>query len=112
VYVNTLTGSVCQACGELFFPRRLACSRCGGDLADTEFSGKGDIYSYTVIQQPPAGFEDQAPFAVALVHLAEGPYVSARLTGIDPAALFIGLPLESVEGDEGRTFRLRRNLVE
>jgi uncharacterized OB-fold protein len=110
--VSTLTGSTCASCGESFFPQRLACPRCGGTLGRTELSGKGDVYSYTLIEQAPAGFEDQAPYIVALVHLAEGPYVSARLSGIDLGSVFIGLPVEAVAGDNGRAFCVRRSLVE
>lgn len=110
---NTLIGSQCSSCGETFFPRRMACARCGvAALAEVELSGKGDIYSFTVIAQPPAGFEEAAPYIVAIVHLAEGPYVTARLADLDAPALFIGLPVEAIAGAGGRLFGQRRSLVE
>jgi uncharacterized OB-fold protein len=77
-----------------------------------DFSGKGDIYSYTVITQPPAGYETQPPYTVALVHLAEGAYVTARLSAIEPAAIFVGLPVEAADGESPLIFRPRRSLVE
>ena len=109
---SVLTGSACSSCGEMFYLRRQVCPRCGATtLADQTFSGKGDVYSYTVISEPPAGFEAQAPYTVALVHLAEGPYVTARLLGIDPQAIFTGMAVEATGGDERLTFRPRRSLV-
>lgn len=52
------------------------------------FAGTGEVYSYTVLQQAPEGFEDQAPYVLALVKLDEGPMVTAQLTDLDgPAAI-------------------------
>lgn len=47
------------------------------------FAGTGEVYSYTTLQQAPEGFEDQAPYVLALVKLDEGPIVTAQLTDID-----------------------------
>lgn len=81
-------------------------------MSEQPFTGKGDIYSYTVISEPPAGFEAEAPYTLALVHLAEGAYVTARLDGIEPKAIFIGMPVELAGDTERLTFRPRRSLVE
>lgn len=48
-----------------------------------EFSGTGIVYSYTIVQEPPEGYEDQAPYILALVKLDEGPIVTAQLTDVD-----------------------------
>jgi len=48
-----------------------------------EFSGNGTVYSYTIVQEPPEGYEDQAPYILALVKLDEGPIVTAQLTDVD-----------------------------
>lgn len=48
-----------------------------------EFAGMGEVYSYTVVQEAPAGFEDQAPYVLALVRLDEGPIVTAQMTDLD-----------------------------
>lgn len=44
--------------------------------------GLGEVYSYTVVQEAPAGYEDQAPYYLALVRLDEGPLVTAQLTDV------------------------------
>jgi uncharacterized OB-fold protein len=50
-----------------------------------QFSGFGEIYSYTVVQDAPEGYEWQAPYALAMVKLDEGPIVTAQLTDFDSA---------------------------
>ena len=70
------------------------------------FSGLGEVYSYTVVRSAPAGYEDQAPYVVALVKLDEGPLVTAQLTDLDGTPE-IGMRVEMVtrklraEGEEG-----------
>jgi uncharacterized OB-fold protein len=59
------------------------------------FSGAGEILSYTVVQEAPDGFEDQAPYVLALVKLAEGPVVTAQITDVD-GPLAIGDAVEMV----------------
>lgn len=48
-----------------------------------QFSGYGELYSYTVLQDPPAGYEWQAPYVIALIKLEEGPMILAQLTDLD-----------------------------
>ena len=67
----------------------------------------GEFYSYTTIYNPPAGFEQYAPYTVALIKLDEGPLLTAQLTDVDPDSVEIGLPVEMVtrklrdDGEEG-----------
>jgi len=51
--------------------------------ATTSFSGMGEIYSYTVVQDAPMGFEEQAPYILAIVKLDEGPFLTAQITDVD-----------------------------
>ena len=48
-----------------------------------QFSGYGELYSYTMLQDPPAGYEWQAPYVIALIKLEEGPMILAQLTDLD-----------------------------
>jgi uncharacterized OB-fold protein len=48
-----------------------------------EFAGTGVVYSYTVVQDAPEGYQEQAPYVLALVRLDEGPIVTAQLTDTD-----------------------------
>jgi hypothetical protein len=60
------------------------------------FAGTGEIYSYTVVQEAPEGYEDQAPYVVALVKLDEGPMITAQITDLDEQPLAIGDRVEMV----------------
>ena len=70
------------------------------------FSGKGKVYSYTVMRDAPAGYEENIPYTVAVVALDEGPMVTAQLTDLGEEAVEIGMPVEMVtrkirqDGDE------------
>mgnify|MGYP006268715811 FL=1 len=48
-----------------------------------DFNGLGTVYSYTIVQNPPAGYEKHAPYILALVKLDEGAIVTAQLTDAD-----------------------------
>ncbi len=47
------------------------------------FSGTGEVYSVTTVQEPPEGFEMQSPYVVALVKLDEGLMITAQITDVD-----------------------------
>ena len=59
-------------------------------------SGIGKVYSFSVVRQPPAGYEGQAPYVLALVQLAEGPLITAQLTDCEPHEAAIDMPVEVV----------------
>ncbi len=60
------------------------------------FSGKGEVYSYTILRDAPAGYEDTTPYTVALVKLQEGPVITAQLTDLGDYLVSIGMPVEMV----------------
>lgn len=102
-----LQGEVCPHCGAAIFPPRDVCPECAKPAQDIFiFSGKGEIYSYTVVLDPPEGFEDQKPYVVALVRLDEGPMVTTQITDLDGQPE-IGMRVEMVtrrlrtDGEEG-----------
>jgi hypothetical protein len=102
-----LVGEICPHCEAKIFPPRDVCPHCGGEAKTAfQFSGRGEVYSYTKIGDAPAGYEENAPYTVALVKLAEGPLVTAQLTDLDGQKVEIGMPVEMVtrkirqDGDE------------
>jgi len=103
-----LEGEICEKCGSLIFPPRDVCPECEAPAKTPyTFSGRGEVYSYSTVYHPPAGFEDTAPYTVALIRLEEGPLVTAQLTDVDTDQVEIGMPVEmvtrriSAEGEEG-----------
>ena len=102
-----LVGNVCTHCDTRIFPPRQVCPNCGSEVkAGFTFSGKGEVFSYTTIYEAPAGFDDSAPYTMALVKLVEGPLVTAQLTDLGSQPVEIGMPVEMVtrrlgqDGDE------------
>jgi hypothetical protein len=93
----SLVGEVCPHCDAKIFPPRDVCPECG-DEAKTEyaFSGRGEVYSHTTLYNAPAGYEESAPYTVALVKLDEGPLVTAQLTDLGDNQVTIGMPVEMV----------------
>lgn len=104
----SLVGEVCPHCDNKIFPPRDVCPSCKKEAKTRfQFSGKGEIYSYTTVHDAPEGYEGHVPYTVAIVKLAEGPKITAQLTDIDNSQVAIGMPVEMVtrklreEGDRG-----------
>jgi|TARA_B100001971_G_scaffold155637_1_gene145140 hypothetical protein len=66
----------------------------------TQVSGKGRLYSFTLVRQPvnPV-FQEDVPYAYAMVQLAEGPRMISNIVECDVTALEIDMPLEAVFDD-------------
>ncbi|KPL78437.1 transcriptional regulator [Ornatilinea apprima] len=104
-----LVGEECPHCHVKLFPPRDVCPHCGGEAKEEfAFSGKGEVFSYTVMHDAPTGYQEATPFTVALVKLAEGPVVTAQLTDLGDQPVRIGMPVEMVtrkirtdDGDRG-----------
>jgi len=104
-----LIGSRCEICGANYFPVRKICPACRrkGKMKDVKFSGRGKIYSSTVIYSPPSGFELDAPYAMAIVELEEGPRLTAQIEDGSMKDIKIGTPVEMIfrkiqeDGKEG-----------
>lgn len=105
-----LVGEVCGSCEEKIFPPRDICPHCAKPAKEVyKFSGKGEVFSSTVIYEAPSGYDQNAPYQMALVKLDEGPMVTAQLTDLpDPTIMVdIGTPVEMVtrklkeDGDRG-----------
>ena len=92
-----LVGEVCPHCNSKIFPPRDVCPYCGGE-AKTQFAfkGRGQVFSFTHMTSVPAGFEQTAPYTMALVQLEEGPVVTAQLTDLGDQEVEIGMPVEMV----------------
>lgn len=81
-----------RASGAVFFHPRVAEPSTGcPDLEWIEASGRGLVYSTTVIRmKPPA-----ASYNLALIDLEEGPRMMSRVEGIDPDAVTIGMAVKA-----------------
>ena len=92
-----LVGEECPHCSFKIFPPRDVCPDCGGEAKEPyTFSGLGEVYSFTRMYDAPVGFEENAPYAIALVKLEEGPVITAQLTDVELEDIEIGMPVEMV----------------
>ena len=92
----------CKGCAHLFMPPKYICPECGGpEREEVPLSGKGVISTYTTIRVPPLGFEDQTPYDLVVVDLAEKLSVTARLVAEEGKEPEIGAPVSFVKKEGG-----------
>lgn len=86
----------CVACGTVMWPVKPRCTNClSTDVAWTQASGKGTLYSFTLMHQVfHPGFASAVPYNIAEVDLEEGLRIITNVVGCPNSALQIGMPLE------------------
>ena len=97
----------CSACETLRHYPRPHCPVCmSAAWAWQTCSGRGTVYTYTVIRQNlNPRFRERIPYVVAVVELDEGVRLLTNVVGVDPDAVRAGMPVTAVfETDaDGRT---------
>jgi len=93
-----MLGVECKTCGSKYFPRRSVCPKCRrrGKISEIQYSGKGKVFSYTEVQSPPDGFEDQVPYILAIIELDEGAKLTGQIVDAHKADVKIGSRVEQV----------------
>ena len=87
----------CRPCDRPYFYPRRYCPRCWSDQTEwREASGRGTLYTYSVVHQNPAPpFRDWSPYAVVVVDLEEGVRVMGNWDrSADLKRLVVGLPVQ------------------
>ena len=83
----------CAGCARHVFYPRVLCPHCGGGKLDwVAASGRGTVYSTTVVRRKPA---DGGDYNVCLVDLAEGVRLMSRVAGMPPADVKIGMAVQA-----------------
>ena len=81
----------CDACGRAVFYPRALCPHCHSDaLSWMTATGRGTIYSYTVVHQAFGPFAGDVPYFVALVELEEGVRMMTRILDASRERLTLG----------------------
>ena len=85
----------CRKCGTNYFPPRLDCPKClGSDVEWFEIKGNGRLVTYTVVNYGPTGFEDDAPYTLAIADF-DGVRVFGRISkGIKEGDIKPGMGLK------------------
>lgn len=81
---------LCQECNAFHFFPRVCCPHCGSQkLAWTQPSGRGVVYSVTIVRRPPADY------TVCLIDLEEGPRMMSRVVDMPVENVFISMPVQA-----------------
>lgn len=103
-----LLGKECMVCGARFFPARPVCTGCGStEFKDYKLAETGEVVTWTVIRNPPTGFEKYSPYVVALLELDDGIRLLSQVVDVDPDEVHAGMRVEAVfrrvkeDGDAG-----------
>ncbi|ARJ37916.1 MULTISPECIES: Zn-ribbon domain-containing OB-fold protein [Sporosarcina] len=116
-----LLGSRCEACGEVFFPRKTLnfCMNCHKEsLEEITFSGKGRVLMLTKVERQPAGgfYKGAVPYTYGIVQLDEGVNIFSQL--IDEPALsnderveMVVVKLYEEEDNDVMTFKFKAEII-
>ena len=87
----------CPDCAKFFAPTRAVCACGNSNLTWVDTSGRGRIFSYTVVHRAPdPAFRADLPYVIALVELEEGAKLLSNITGCAPAEVRVGMPVRAV----------------
>jgi uncharacterized OB-fold protein len=92
-----LEAGKCAKCGEVHFPPRKICRKCHATEFETfTLPRRGKVVTHTTIWIPPAPFEEQKPYVVAVVELEGGVRLTAMVCEAPPDEVTIGTDVEIV----------------
>ncbi len=85
----------CKECGAIQFPPRAHCVRCLSTSFEwSHVSGICTLLTFTKVEATPTAFKEQAPYALGLAELEEGPKVFAWIDkSIGESQISIGMKM-------------------
>ena len=85
----------CVPCGDYQFYPRALCASCAGETEWVDASGRGTLYTFTIIRQNRStAFKDLSPYAVGIIELEEGVRMMSNIVDCDVDRLEVGMALE------------------
>jgi uncharacterized protein len=85
----------CLTCTKAVFYPRSICPHCHADQLEwITASGRGTIYTYTILHQAFGAFAADVPFVVALVDLEEGARMMSRIVDTPHDRVAIGAAVQ------------------
>ena len=61
-----------------------------------DVSGRGTVYTFTIMRRGDGPFRDKAPYVLAYVRLDEGPVMMTNIVGTDPESVSVGQAVQVV----------------
>jgi uncharacterized OB-fold protein len=86
----------CRSCDQQFAPYQPVCPSCWSeDLEDCKSSGRGRIYTFSIVYRAPMpAFRPDTPYVVAIVELEEGVFLTTNIVGCPVDRVEIGMLVE------------------
>ena len=88
----------CRKCSHMQWYPRPSCGNCASrDLEWSKVSGKGKVYSFTIVRQVIGNspeFQKDIPFVVAEIDLEEGVRIYSNVVGVNPEEVKVDMPVE------------------
>ena len=75
-----------------------------------KLSGRGKVYSFTIVHEPMPDFSLMKPYIMAMVEMEEGVRLTGQIVDCEPARLSIGMEVEATLrklGQEGSSGIIR-----
>ena len=86
----------CPDCGHTQFPPKTLCTSCGQSPEWTETSGKGQVYTFTIVRRHGVEpFSGLTPFVLAMIDLPEGVRLMGNITEVDIDNVHVGQNVEA-----------------
>ena len=95
----------CNNCSGVVWYPRAHCPICHSTSLTWEtMSGKGTVYSYSIVAKGNGRWKESGPYVVAYVQLVEGPRVLTNIVGVPPDEVAIDMTVSAVfdSDDTGR----------
>jgi uncharacterized OB-fold protein len=88
----------CKTCGTSYFPPKMDCPKCLlSDVEWFEIKSNGKLITYTIVHYGPSGFENEAPYILAIGDFGNGLRIFSHLSrDIKEGDIKIGMKLKVI----------------
>ena len=84
----------CKTCGSSYFPPRMDCPKCmSSEMEWIELKGTGKLNTYTKVNYGPSGFENDAPYTLALGQFGSVQVLARLAKDIPEKEYKVGMPI-------------------
>lgn len=104
----------CARCSRTYWPASHCTEHGNAAMAWIDGSGKGELYTYTVMHHAyTPTMKDKVPYVVAVIKLDEGPFFHSNLLGcpLDELAVGMRVSAEMIEHESGLTIPVFRRAI-
>lgn len=82
----------CNICNRHYWPASRCTEHGNSDMAWVESTGKGLLYTYTVLHRAlTSSMKDKVPYAVGVVQLDEGPFYHTNIIDCGYDQVYVGM---------------------